>query len=98
MAAPFSHPQFQVFAIEGVPLDRDIFLMDEKWLRPWERSYLRFFDGKEFKNVGYISYAAVRKAGPEALELSWYPNIFDRFHEVSVLLPKSAFVACVDVH
>ena len=72
--------------------------MDEKWLRPWERSYLKFFDGKEFKNVGYISYAAVRKAGPEALELSWYPNIFDRFHEVSVLLPKSAFVACVDVH
>lgn len=72
--------------------------MDEKWLRPWERSYLRFFDGKEFKNVGYISYAAVRKAGPEALELSWYPNVFDRFHEVSVLLPKSAFVACVDVH
>lgn len=97
-AAPFSHPQFQVFPIENVPLDRDVFLMDEKWLRTWELSYLKFFNGENFENVGYISYAAVRMARPDCLELSWYPNIFDRFHEVSVLLPKSAFIACVDVH
>jgi hypothetical protein len=97
MAATFSHSKFQVFSFEDVPLDRDLYLMDEKWLRPWERSYLSFFDGKDFKNVGYISYAAVREAREEALEISWYPNTLDRFHEVSVLLPRSAFVACVDV-
>ncbi len=34
---------------------------------------------------------------PGVLELSWYPNISDRFHELSVRLPREAFVTCVDV-
>ncbi len=67
-------------------------------MKPWEKAYLALFRGKKFRNVGYISYAAVRKATPEALEVSWYPNIFDRFHEVAVVLPRSAFVACIDVY
>lgn len=98
MAAPFSHRHFQVFPMEEVPLNRDVFLMDEQWMASWEKSYLALFAGKNFRNVGYISYAAVRKATPDALELSWYPNIFDRFHEVSVVLHRSAFVTCVDVY
>lgn len=98
MATRFSHSQFQVFQITDVPLDRDVFLMDERWMAPWEKSYLALFSGKKVRNVGYISYAAVRKATPEALELSWYPNIFDRFHEITVVLPRSAFVTCIDVY
>lgn len=72
--------------------------MDEQWMGLWEKSYLKLFSGRKFRNVGRISYAAVRKASPDALELSWYPNIFDRFHEVSVVLPRAAFVTCVDVY
>ncbi|MEI2678600.1 MAG: hypothetical protein V9G29_12515 [Burkholderiaceae bacterium] len=72
--------------------------MDESWITDWELAYLDFFEGKPFRNVGYISYAAVRQASADALEISWYPNIMDRFHEVSVLLPRSAFVACIDVY
>lgn len=98
VAKPFSHNNFQVFSITDVPLDRDVFLMDERWMVPWEKAYLALFRGKKYRNVGYISYAAVRKATPEALEISWYPNIFDRFHEVSVVLPRSEFVACIDVY
>jgi hypothetical protein len=29
------------------------------------------------------------------LELSWYPNISDRFHEVWVRLPRDVFITCV---
>lgn len=98
MATLFSHQQFQVFPIEEVPLNRDVFLMDEQWMYAWEKSCLALFSGKKFPNVGYISYAAVRTATTDALEVSWYPNIFDRFHEVSVVLPRSAFVTCIDVY
>ena len=95
---PLAHHQFQHFEFEAIPLDRDVYLMDEKWIPEWEANYLGFFGGKEFENVGYISYAAVRSATSESLEISWYPNVVDRFHEVVVILPREAFVACVDVY
>ena len=98
MQRPFIHAEFEHFDFEQVPLDRDVFLMDECWMMEWESAYLDLFEGKPFRNIGYISYAAIRKASADALEVSWYPNIMDRFHEVSVLLPRSAFVACVDVN
>ena len=72
--------------------------MEDRWLPEWEAAYLDLFQGNEFRNVGYISYAAVRSATPEALEISWYPNVFDRFHEVTVVLPRDAFVCCIDVY
>lgn len=98
MTRNFTHPQFEHFDFEKVPLDRDVFLMDERWLSEWEAGYLDLFEGKEFPNVGYISYAAIRSATFDTLEISWYPNVFDRFHEVSVRLPREAFVACIDVY
>lgn len=98
MPRHFTHSQFEHFEFEAVPLNRDIFLMDERWLPEWEGAYLKFFDGGEYQNVGYISYAAVRSATTNALEISWYPNIFDRFHEVTVVLPRDAFVVCIDVY
>jgi hypothetical protein len=98
MTSHFTHPQFEHFEFEAIPLDRDVFLMDERWIPEWETAYLEFFEGKEFRNVGDISYAAIRSATAEALEVSWYPNIFDRFHEVTVVLPRNAFVGCIDVY
>lgn len=98
MHLPFSHTDFQHYQFERVPVDRDVYLMDERWMSDWESAYLDLFAGKPFRNVGYISYASIRQADTNALEVSWYPNIMDRFHEVSVLLPRSAFVACIDVY
>ena len=94
----FSHQQFQHFEFEAIPRDRDVYLMDEKWMAEWEANYLGFFNGKEFEYIGYISHAAVRSATPESVEISWYPNVMDRFHEVVVVLPREAFVACVNVY
>jgi hypothetical protein len=96
MPAPFSHREFRTFPFERVPLNRDIYLMDERWMAEYEHALVDMFNGKEYRVVGYISYAAARSIGEHSLEISWYPNIHDRFHEVTVVLPWEAFVTCVD--
>lgn len=96
MPMPFSHREFRTYEFESIPLNRDVFLMDERWLLDYEAALVDMFNGKDYRNIGYISYAAVRRVGPDSIELSWYPNLHDRFHEVSVLLPREAFVTCVD--
>jgi hypothetical protein len=92
----FSHVEFRVHPFEDVPLNEDVFLMDERWMAEYEAARIQDFKSGEWSNVGYISYAAVRSIGTDSLEISWYPNIFDRFHEVVVRLPRQAFITCVD--
>jgi len=53
------------------------------------------FDGGGYDAVGYISYAAARNISNDVVELSWYPNIYDRFHEMRVYLPRDQFICCV---
>lgn len=92
----FEHALFDRYSLKDVPCDRDLYLMDEKWLKEYEASMLRIFEGNPSEGpVGYISYAAVRHADEYGLDLSWYPNTHDRFHEVRIRLPKSQFIACV---
>src|SRR5262249_34516864 len=57
-----------------------------------------FFEGNVFRNVGFVSEAIVRQATSDALEVSWYPNRFDRFHEVIITVPRDAFTTCVEIY
>jgi hypothetical protein len=50
---------------------------------------------RESEAIGYISCAAARRVGDHAIELSWYPNVFTRFHEMRVSLPQDQFICCV---
>jgi len=93
---PFSHPEFQSYAFEDIPLDQDTFLMDERWLSDYEAAQIDMFNGRGDGNAGFASYASVHSIAADSLELSWYPNIFTRYHEVSIRLPREAFVTCVD--
>jgi hypothetical protein len=97
MPAAFTHPFFQVLSFTEVPHNQEVWLMDKKWMPSWERSWLNQFSGSDTENVGYVSPAVVRNTSKDALELSWYPNTLDRFHEVPVVLPRSAFIVCVEV-
>lgn len=54
------------------------------------------FEGKDYPSVGYISPVAIRSIGINSIELSWYPNTFDRFHQLRIWLPRTEFVVCVD--
>lgn len=96
IVAVFDHPLFRIYAFEEVPLDRDVFLMDEQWLDQYEASLVALFNRGEYENVGYISYAAIRHVDQVGLDLSWYPNVLDRFHEVRIRLPRDQFITCVD--
>jgi hypothetical protein len=92
----FEHKDFDVYSFDAIPLDRDCYLMDEMYIEEYEKFMFKVLSGSEYEPpIGYISYAAVRKINVESLEMSWYPNIYDRFHEVVIILPKADFVACV---
>lgn len=67
-------------------------------MHEFEQVTAAMFDGGEHKIVGYISYACIRNVLSDAMELSWYPNVHDRFHEVSIVLPKHEFVKCVSCY
>ena len=71
-------------------------MMDEQWMLEYETACLRMFSGGDYPIVGYISYAVIRSVVDDVMEISWYPNIMDRFHEMLVRLPRSAFVNCVE--
>ncbi len=91
----FDHEYFDVYQFEDVPLNRDCFLMDECYIQEYEASILDVFAGNGGDPIGYISYSAVNKVNEHSLDLSWYPNISSRFHEVSISLPRNQFVTCV---
>lgn len=92
----FSHTSFEKYNFENIPLDRDIFLMDEKWMTEYHDAFVKFFDGENVDtSVGYIGFASVGAIGASTIELSWYPNTSDRFHEVKVSLSREDFIICV---
>ncbi|EAQ37533.1 hypothetical protein NB311A_04459 [Nitrobacter sp. Nb-311A] len=42
----FDDERFDKYSFEAVPLNRDIYLMDEKWMPEYERYVLAVFAGK----------------------------------------------------
>lgn len=90
-----SRKELDHYKFEDVPLDRDIFLMQEKWISAYEQYIDDVYLRRNPDPVGYISYAAIRSISDDHLEISWYPNTHDRFHEVFLRLPRSKFVCCV---
>ena len=93
----FDHPLIELLSFDEIPLNRDIFMMDERWMAAYEQDLLKMFDGTNYEPSGYVSFVAARAVTAGAIELSWYPNIFDRFHELRVTLPRDQFVECTDV-
>jgi len=91
----FEHEHFDNYEFEDIPLNCDLYVMDEVFIEEYENSLLTLFDGGEHENIGCVSYVGARKVNENSVELSWYPNIFDRFHEVAISLPKEQFIACV---
>ncbi|QGX39762.1 hypothetical protein [Permianibacter aggregans] len=45
--------------------------------------------------IGSVAFAAGRRINTNSLEMSWYPNVHTRFHEISILIPKEKIVGCV---
>jgi hypothetical protein len=99
---PFTHPCFRIFDLDNLPLNRDLYLMDEVWLAEWEAEYIKLAEGDDDDEggdpygVGYISRASATAVSPAGVELCWYPNTHDRFHEVKTVIPRAAIVTVVE--
>jgi len=92
----FEHEKFDTYTFEEVTLNCDLYVMDERYIEEYERSFLKFFfDGEDFEPVGYVSIMAARSINDNSMELSWCVNYTDRFHQIAITLPKDQFVACV---
>lgn len=92
----FEHEMFVKYDLDSVPLNCDTYLIDEIYAKEYEEAYLGLLDGKDYDAIGYVSHVAVNEIFERTLELSWYPNIIDRFHELPVTLSKSVVRVCVD--
>ncbi|MBM3633564.1 MAG: hypothetical protein FJX03_07700 [Alphaproteobacteria bacterium] len=90
----FEHPEFDIYENNNIPLSRDCYLMDEKYLKAFEQYCVNGFNGIESEPVGYICHIAVKQINEHSFELSWYPT-YERLHEVVVNLPKDQFIICV---
>jgi hypothetical protein len=91
----FDHPHIEKYQFEDIPIGRDLYLMDEKWMAEYDHALAKLIAGAEYDVVGYISYAAARNISEHAVELSWYPNIHTRFHELRISLPRDQLICCV---
>ena len=91
----FDHPIFEIYSAEVIPLNTDLYLRDEVFIDEFESSLLKVENGGEWMSVGYVSYVAARRVNASSIELSWFPNISDRFHELTIILPRDQIVVCV---
>lgn len=94
----FDHYVFKKHPTKAIPLGQDIFLMDVVWAREWEAEWIKTVRGQDANPyvVGFVTPISVTSITDTALEISWYPNTFDRFHEVKTVLPLNQISAAVD--
>lgn len=93
----FENKDIDKYAFDEIPLDRDCLLMSEIYMGEFDEALLKMLKREECNpyEVGYVSPVAIRKINKNSLDLSWYPNTFTRFHEVSISLPRDKVKICV---
>lgn len=93
----FEDSDIDKYSFEEIPLDRDCFLMSEIYMKEFDQALGKMLRREECNpyEVGYVSPVAIKKINSSSIELSWYPNTFTRFHEVSITLPKNKVKICV---
>lgn len=91
----FSNPCFETYALETIPLRRDLFLMDVVWMENWEAANIAREEGDctaDPYSIGSIVPVSAISVQANGVELRWFCNTYDRWHEVKTVLPRSAFV------
>lgn len=93
----FEDSDIDKYSFEDIPLDRDCLLMSEIYMEEFDEALGKMLRREECNpyEVGYVSPVAIRKVDSSSLDLSWYPNTFTRFHEVSISIPREMVRVCV---
>lgn len=91
----FEHADFDRYEYSEIPLNRDIYLVDEAYLHEYHQMMLEFLNNRaEYRHIGYVSPVAARHIGEHSVELTWYIT-HERWHEIRLTLPKSEIICCV---
>lgn len=92
----FSDPEFDHYSFEEIPMHRDLYLFGEKYAADYDSMMLNWFKNLgTYEHIGYITDISVEKRLSDSIEIQWVVNFSDRFHTVSINLPKTAFIRCV---
>lgn len=93
----FDHADIDKYDFDNIPLDEDCFLMSEIFMEEFSDSLIKMLEGNECNpyEVGSGGIVAGRKINDNSIDLSWYPNVLTRFHEISISLPKEKVKTCV---
>ena len=104
----FSDSLFDTYEAQDLPLDQDVVLMDEKYMADWETAWLLVDASHQDAGlpeptlspyeVGYIMPVSLIRTMTDGIELSWYANTRNRFHELKLMLPLGEVVRCVEIH
>ncbi len=93
----FEHEHIDKNGFDDIPLNQDCLLMSDQYMEEFSAALIKMLSGHEVNpyEVGYVGYVSGRKINTNSIELSWYPNVHTRFHEVSISIPKDKIKACV---
>ena len=70
--------------------------MDIKYAQEYEQSWLRMFKGGPNENVGYVTSAYITSVVDTHVNAVWFPNQSDRYHQVTVHIPRNKILFAVD--
>ena len=95
----FEHSVFDRYDWRKAPLDRDVHLMDVRWAREWEAEWIKTARDEEADTytVGYVTNISVNRIADRGLEISFYANTHDRFHELKTFLPEDQIKSCLEI-
>jgi hypothetical protein len=71
--------------------------MSEIFMDEFSDALFKMLESKKVNpyEVGYGGFICVKQINEYSIDLSWYPNISTRFHEVSINIPKDKIKVCV---
>lgn len=93
----FEHDDIDKYSFNEIPTDEDCVLMSEIFMEEFSDALFKMLELDEGNpyEVGYGSFVAVRQINENSIDMSWYPNVSTRFHEVSINIPKDKIKVCV---
>ena len=80
-----------------MPINEECSLMSEIFMKEFDKALVKMFTGANCNpyEVGYASCVEVKQINESSIDLSWYANTIERFHEVSISIPKDKIKICI---
>jgi hypothetical protein len=88
MGRRFNHPEIEVYTFDDLPIDQQMWLVDEKWIPDYDKE-LRSLD--DVYSVASATRVIVETRTAASMEATLY-FVQLRHHRVKVTLPRSEFV------